>query len=242
MASVKVQGVTLDYHIYNIRARSLKNAVFNMAVGGKFFKGESDVVVVRALENISFSLKEGDRLGLFGHNGSGKSSLLRVVAGIYPPTKGAVVVQGALSSMVDIGWGTDPEATGLDNIKQFALARGINPKLVAKSVPEIVEFSGLGAYINLPLRTYSAGMYARLMFSVATAFNVEVLVLDEWLGAGDADFIDKAEARMKSMVNSAKIVVFASHNLKQLKSVCNQIMHLEAGKVVYYGPTKGWAP
>lgn len=240
MASVKVQGVTLDYHIYNIRARSLKNAVFNMAVGGKFFKGDSDVVVVRALENISFSLDEGDRLGLYGHNGSGKSSLLRVVAGIYPPSKGVVQINGNLSSMVDIGWGTDPEATGLDNIKQFALARGIHPKVVAKSVPEIVEFSGLGAFINLPLRTYSAGMYARLMFSVATAFNVEVLVLDEWLGAGDADFVEKAEERMKTMVDSAKIVVFASHNIRQLKDVCNKIMHLEAGKVVYYGKTKNW--
>jgi lipopolysaccharide transport system ATP-binding protein len=239
-ASVKIQGVTLDYHIYNIRARSLKNAVFNMAVGGKFFKGESDVVVLRALENISFSLGEGDRLGLYGHNGSGKSSLLRVVAGIYPPTRGVRSVQGNLSSMIDMGFGTDPEATGMDNLRQFALSRGIHPKLVAERLPEIVEFSELGAFINLPIRTYSAGMQARLMFSVATAFNVEILVLDEWLGAGDADFQEKAQNRMAGMVDSAKIVVFASHNIKQLKRVCNQIMHLEAGKVVYYGPSETW--
>src|SRR4051812_26004484 len=205
-ASVKIQGVTLDYHIYNIRARSLKNAVFSMAVGGKFFKGESDIVVLRALENISFSLNEGDRLGLYGHNGSGKSSLLRVVAGIYPPTRGLRSVTGNLSSMIDLGFGTDPEATGLENLRQFALSRNIHPKVVAARLPEIIEFSELGAFINLPLRTYSAGMQARLMFSVATAFDVEILVLDEWLGAGDIAFQEKAQDRMAGMVDSAKIV------------------------------------
>jgi lipopolysaccharide transport system ATP-binding protein len=240
MASVKLQGVTLDYHIYNIRARSLKNAVFNMAVGGKFFKGESDVVVVRALDNISFHLKDGDRLGLFGHNGSGKSSLLRVIAGIYPPTKGLRQINGKISSMIDIGFGIDPEANGLENIRQFALARNVHPKRVAEAIPSIVEFAELGAYIHLPLRTYSAGMYARLMFAVATAFEVEVLVLDEWMGAGDASFVAKAQARMKSMVDSAKIVCFATHSTKQIKEVCNIVMHLEAGKIIYLGPIEGW--
>lgn len=242
MASVKLQGVTLDYHIYNIRARSLKNAVFNAAVGGKFFKGESDVVVVRALENIGFTLKDGDRLGLYGHNGSGKSSLLRVIAGIYPPTKGIVSVEGRMSSMIDIGWGTDAEASGLENIRQFALARGVHPKVVAERIPGIVDFAELGAYIHLPIRTYSAGMFARLMFGVATGFDVEVLVLDEWMGAGDAAFQEKAKGRMKNMVDSAKIVCFATHSLRQLKEVCNLVMHLEAGKVIYYGPTKSWNP
>ena len=242
MASVKIQGVTLDYHIYNIRARSLKNAVFNAAVGGKFFKGESDVVVVRALDNVSFNLKDGDRLGLYGHNGSGKSSLLRVIAGIYPPTRGLRHIDGEISSMIDIGFGIDPEASGLENIRHFSLARGIHPKRVAATLPEIVEFAELGAYVHLPMRTYSAGMHARLMFAVATAYDVEVLVLDEWMGAGDASFTGKAQARMKSMVNSAKIVCFATHSQKQIREVCNMVIHLEAGKIIYFGPVEGWQP
>ena len=240
MASVKLQGVTLDYHIYNIRARSLKNAVFNAAVGGKFFKGESDVVVVRALDNISFQLNDGDRLGLYGHNGSGKSSMLRVIAGVYPPTRGLRTVDGKISSMIDIGFGIDPEASGLENIRHFSLARGVHPKRVEQAIPEIIEFAELGAYIHLPMRTYSAGMHARLMFAVATAYDVEVLVLDEWMGAGDASFTGKAQARMKGMVNSAKIVCFATHSVRQIREVCNMVLHLEAGKVIYFGPTEGW--
>jgi lipopolysaccharide transport system ATP-binding protein len=237
-AAMELHGVTLDYPIYSVRAQSLRSSVLNLAVGGRFMKDQHDVAVIRALTNIAFRLEEGDRLGLVGHNGSGKTSLLKVIAGIYEPTEGVVDIQGRVTSMISVGAGMDPEATGLQNIYNMGLMRLIRRSVIKERLPAIVEFSELGAFINLPVKTYSAGMVARLSFAVATELDADVLVLDEWLGAGDANFVEKAADRMNRLVENAKIVVLASHSTGLIQTVCNKVCALQGGRMTYFGPTE----
>ena len=238
--SVRLDGVTLDYYIYSVRAQSLRNAVFNMAVGGKLYKDQGDITVVRALENVSFNLEEGARLALIGHNGSGKTTLLKVIAGIYSPMRGRVDVQGNMTSMIAFGAGLDMDATGLQNIRKLGAMRMISNKEIDARMGGIVEFSGLGDFVRLPVKTFSAGMMARLLFACATEFEADVLVLDEWLGAGDADFMEKASARMEGFVDRAKIVILGTHAFGLAEKVCNKVCVLDSGRVAYFGPTEGW--
>jgi lipopolysaccharide transport system ATP-binding protein len=238
--SVRLDGVTLDYFIYSVRAQSLRNAVFNLAVGGKLYKNQGDVTVVRAVENVSFNLVEGDRLALVGHNGSGKTSLLKVIAGIYEPAKGRVDIQGSLTSMIAHGAGLDFEASGLENIRRIGAMRLIPKKVVESRIDAIVDFSELGDFVRLPVKTFSAGMMARLMFACATEFDADILVLDEWLGAGDASFVHKASDRMHSFVDKAKIVVLGTHNFGMVERVCNKVIELESGRIVFQGSTDDW--
>jgi lipopolysaccharide transport system ATP-binding protein len=238
--SIRLDGVILDYYIYSVRAQSLRNAVFNMAVGGKLYKDQGDITVVRALESVSFSLQEGDRLALIGHNGSGKTTLLKVLAGIYMPTRGVIDVQGRVTSMIALGAGLDFDATGLQNIRKLGQMRLLPNKLIDERMGAIVEFSGLGDFVRLPVKTFSQGMMARLMFACATEFDADVLVLDEWLAAGDADFMRKAAERMQTFVNRAKIVVMGTHSFDLAEQVCNKVCVLDSGKIAYFGPTAGW--
>jgi lipopolysaccharide transport system ATP-binding protein len=191
---------------------------------------------VNALDGVSFELEDGDRLGIFGHNGSGKTTLLKVLAGIYEPTYGSITIRGKVSSMIDIGHGMDSEATGLENIRIMSQFRGFSQREITERIPEITEFAGLGNFIHLPVKTYSTGMVVRLMFSVSTCFEPEVLILDEWMGAGDAGFMEKAAARMDSFVDRARLVVVATHSTALIKRVCNKICVLETGKLKYFGP------
>ena len=235
---VKLDHVHLGYQIYTIRAQSLRNAVMNLAVGGRLLKDDRDVIHVSALEGVSFELFEGDRLGVMGHNGSGKTTLLKVLAGVYEPTHGEVHVNGRISSMLDIGLGLDQEGTGFDNIWTLARMRGFSTKEIKARLPEIVEFSDLGAYVNLPLKTYSSGMMMRLIFSVATSFDPDVLLLDEWLGAGDEHFVGKATERMNSFAEKARAVVLATHSRSLAQKVCNKMLMLSHGRVAYFGPVE----
>ena len=236
--SVELFGVTLDYPVYSVRAKSIRSSVMNMAVGGRFMKDNNDIAVIRALSNIAFKIEEGDRLGLIGHNGSGKTSLLKVIAGIYEPTEGVVDIKCRLTSMINVGAGLDPEASGLQNIQNMGLMRMVRKSVIKERVPAIIEFSELGAFIDMPVKTYSAGMIARLVFAVATELPGDILVLDEWLGAGDADFAGKAAARMEAFVERAKIVVLASHSMALIQQVCNKVCVLEGGRMQYFGPTQ----
>ncbi len=238
--SIRLDGVTLDYYIYSVRAQSLRNAVFNMAVGGKLYKDQGDITVVRALENVSFDLEDGDRLALIGHNGSGKTTLLKVLAGIYLPTRGRADVQGHITSMISLGAGLDMDATGLQNIRKMGAMRMISNKKIDERIGAIVEFSGLGDFVRLPMKTFSQGMMARLMFACATEFEADILVLDEWLATGDADFMAKAISRMHDFVGRAKIVVMGTHNFSLAEQVCNKVCVLDGGRITYFGPTEGW--
>jgi lipopolysaccharide transport system ATP-binding protein len=223
-----------------VRAQSLRSAVFNMAIGGKLYRNQSDVTVIRALENVSFELREGDRLGLVGHNGCGKTTLLKVLAGVYEPESGLLQSQGTINSMIAQASGLDLEATGLQNIRKIGQMRMIPNKLIQERTDPIVQFSGLGDFIKFPVKTYSAGMMARLMFACATEFEADILILDEWLSAGDAEFIAKASSRMAEFVKKAKIVVLGTHDFGLVDRVCNKVCELDAGRVAFFGSKIEW--
>ena len=235
VASIRLDDVQLIYPIYSVRAQSLRHTMINLAIGGRLLRGSNDVVHVNALEGISFRLEDGDRLGLLGHNGAGKSTLLKVLAGVYEPTRGNVQMTGIVASMLDIGNGIDWEATGVENVKIMSRLRGMRAAQINAQMEEVIAFSELGAYADLPMKTYSAGMAARLIFTLATSFKSDILILDEWLGAGDTQFIQKATDRMNELVGHARIMVLASHNFTLLQATCNKLLVLEKGRMRYFG-------
>jgi lipopolysaccharide transport system ATP-binding protein len=237
---VELQSVDLTYPIYSIKAQSIRNAIANIAVGGKLLRDGRDVIHVSALSNISFSLENGDRLGLIGHNGAGKTTLLKVLAGVYEPDKGTVSVKGRVSSMIDVSLGLDHELTGRDNLINMGRIRGFTTKQIIEKTPEIIEFTDLGQFIDLPMKTYSAGMMTRLIFGVATSLDPEILLMDEWIGAGDKSFFDKATARLNDILTRSRVIVLASHNYNLISGMCNKVLVLDGGKQIYFGDIKGW--
>ena len=234
MASVHAREVTVDYPIYEANARSLKSTMLRAATGGILAEDASHRVVVRALNRVCFDLREGDRVGLVGHNGSGKSTLLRVIAGVYEPVSGSIHVEGRVASMLNIWLGMNMDATGLENIYLRARVLGMRPNFVDTLVDEIQEFAELGDYIHMPLRTYSSGMQMRLAFAVSTSVDADVVLMDEWLSAGDASFTDKAQARLNEMLGRTKLMVVASHNEDLIRKSCNKVMRLEHGSITEF--------
>lgn len=237
---IELKNVSLAYPIYSVRAQSLRNSIANLAVGGKLLKDGQDVIHVKALDDVSFSLEDGDRLGIVGHNGAGKTTLLKVLAGVYEPDTGHVDVQGRISSMIDIGLGLDAALTGRENIVNMGRIRGFTTKKILEIMDEIIEFSDMGAFIDLPLKTYSSGMRARLVFSVATSMDPEILLMDEWIGAGDKLFHDKASKRLKDVLTRSRIIVLASHNFNLIKRMCNKLLVMKAGSPIFFGKIEDW--
>jgi lipopolysaccharide transport system ATP-binding protein len=231
MALIEASDVTIDFPIYGANNRSLKTSIVNMATGGILARDASERVLIRAIDNASFTFREGDRIGLIGHNGSGKSTLLRMIAGIYEPVTGSLLVEGRIASMLSITVGIDMEATGMENIFMRGRVMGISARSMEKMLDEIVEFSGIGEYLHLPMRTYSTGMVMRLAFAVATSIEAEIVLMDEWLSVGDAEFVNKARERLHRLVEGAHIVVLASHDIGLIKSQCNRILKLEHGRL-----------
>ena len=232
---IEAHHVALNYHVPSTRARSLRYSAANLAVGGRLMKDGGNSVAVQALKDISFSLEDGDRLAIVGANGSGKSSLLKVIAGVYEPSHGRIGVRGRISSMLDIGHGLDMEATGVQNIRLLAAMRGYSPWRLKDQIDAIVDFSELGAFANIPVRTYSSGMLARLLFSVATAFAHDILLLEEWLSAGDANFVQKATARMSDVLTNTRVVVTATHSPHLVRQLCNKVLILDHGRQAFLG-------
>jgi len=239
-AIVRLDQVELTYPIYSIRAQSLRNTIANLAVGGKLLKGGNDILYVKAIDGVSFTLKDGDRLGIVGHNGAGKTTLLKVIAGVYEPDQGRVEVHGRISSMIDISLGLDWNLTGRENVMNMGRTRGFTTSQLTKIMPEIVEFSDLGHFIDLPIKTYSAGMVTRLVFAVATSLDPDILLMDEWIGAGDQAFFQKATDRMNSILSRSRVLVLASHNHALIKTVCNKLLVMNAGRQVYFGDIEGY--
>lgn len=231
MARVLLDNVSLEYPIYGARAYSLKTSLTAAATGGKIGR-ESGVTVVQALRDISLDLREGDRLGIIGHNGAGKSTLLRVIAGVYPPTRGALQLTGRISSLIDPGLGIEMEATGYENIRIRGLIAGMRLATIREITPRIAEFSGLGDYLSMPVRTYSSGMVMRLAFSIATAVRADILVMDEWMSVGDAEFRAQAEERLQEVVENTGILVLASHSPALIQRECNRRIELSHGAIV----------
>ncbi len=231
MASIVFDNVLVDFPIYNSNTRSLKNKLIQVATGGQLGSDKHGRVVVRALENISFQLKDGDRVGLLGHNGAGKSTLLRLLGGVYEPTFGKSTIIGKIGSLIDISLGIDPETTGRDNIYIRGALLGLTRSQVKVKIDEIIDFSELGDFVDMPLRTYSTGMHMRLAFSVSTIIRPEILLMDEWLSVGDESFQHKVENRLNDLVSSAKILVIASHSKELLLKTCNRLIWLEHGRI-----------
>lgn len=235
MAKIELHDVTVSFPLYNVASRSLKNNLMGIATGGRLASSAKQYVIIDSLKSVSFKLQHGDRLALIGHNGAGKSTLLRVLAGIYQPQHGTVYTEGKIVTLFEISLGMDMDATGYENIRIRAALLGIDDKTLDTLLDDIVTFTDLGNYLSMPLRAYSQGMMMRLAFAVCTTISPEILLLDEWIGVGDAHFIKKAEARMNAMVEKTGILVLASHNNNLLKQVCNKGLVLEHGQPKFFG-------
>lgn len=232
MAHVTVNDIVVEFPIYGTKSRSLKNTFIRAATGGVLARDATDRVVVQALNHISFEFKEGDRVGIVGHNGSGKSTLLRVIAGTYEPARGEVSVEGKVASMLSIAVGMESEATGLENIFLRGTVMGLKPKEIELLVDGIAEFSDLGDYLHMPLRTFSSGMYMRLAFAISTSVPADIIVMDEWLSVGDSAFYEKAQKRMHDMIGRSKILFLASHDEMLIRKNCNAMIRLDHGQLV----------
>lgn len=235
MTSISVENIDVSFNIYGANNRSLRHQFLAASTGGRIARDAHKRMSVESLKNISFSLTDGDRLALIGHNGAGKTTLLRVLAGIYEPTKGRIVSDGRIVPLFDIALGMDPEATGYENIYIRGLYLGMSESQIKASTQEIAEFSELGDFLNMPVRTYSLGMQARLAFGVSTCIAPEILLLDEGIGAGDASFIKKANARLNKFIESTSILVLASHSMELVKTFCNKAIVLEHGEICFEG-------
>jgi ABC-type polysaccharide/polyol phosphate transport system ATPase subunit len=236
MAAIVLYKVCVDFPIYD-SDRSLRKLLFRSGVGGIIRKDESrrNRVTIRALDDLSFELREGDRLGLIGQNGAGKSTLLKVMSGGYRPSSGTIGIEGEIASLLTLGIGFDVEDTGLDNIYTGCLFFGMSPAQIRDKTEEIAEFTELGEYLKMPVRTYSSGMQVRLSFAIATAIDPDILLLDEVLGAGDAQFITKAQQRIERLMSRASLMVLASHSNAVVRQLCNKAIYLRAGHVEEFG-------
>jgi lipopolysaccharide transport system ATP-binding protein len=235
MAMIALDNVSIEYPIFGADAASLKKTLTSAATGGRFGR-DTGVTVIEAVRDVSFELRDGDRLGIMGHNGAGKSTLLQTLAGVYPPTRGRYRREGTLASLVNPMLGIEHEATGYENIIIRGLVLGLGRRTIQKLTPDIAEFSGLGDYLHMPVHTYSTGMMMRLAFAVTTSVRSDILLMDEWLSVGDADFRERAETRIRDLVASSGILVIASHSRDLIVRECNRMIELSHGEVIRDGP------
>ena len=231
MARIRLRNVTVAFPVRRPGGQSLRRRVLEgVGVGGRIESGREGQHVV-ALENLSLDIEDGERVALIGPNGAGKTTLLRVISGAYRPQSGSVEVEGRVSALSSLQLGFDPEATGYENIFLRGLIMGMTRREVEARIDGIAAFCELGPYLDMPLYAYSSGMRLRLAFATATAIEPEILLMDEWLGAGDAGFIDKAQGRLARLVDKAGILLLASHSETLVKRVCNRLVELQAGRV-----------
>jgi ABC-2 type transport system ATP-binding protein/lipopolysaccharide transport system ATP-binding protein len=235
MAFVQLRDVSVEFPVYNVGSRSLKKLLLNTTALGNIAKDAHDRITVQALSEVSLDLDHGDRLALIGVNGAGKSTLLKVLAGIYEPTRGRVHASGRVSALLTASVGLNPDATGRENIVMRGMYMDVHPREMRARVDEVADFTELGHYLDMPVRTYSAGMLIRLCFAVATAIPPEILLMDEWLAAGDELFLAKARLRMQHLITGSSIMVLASHSMGLLQEWCNRAILLEGGRIVASG-------
>ncbi len=231
MAKLRLENVCVEFPVFNSSSRSITNSLVSAVTGGRITADKQGHISVRALTDINLELNSGDRLGIIGHNGSGKSTLLRVLAGIYEPTAGIVERRGSIASLVDIGLGINPENTGKENIYIRGQLMGLKRKEIVRKFEEIIEFSQLGDFINLPVRTYSSGMLLRLAFAVSTSITADILIMDEWLSVGDGEFAHQAEKRLNKLVDNAEILIIASHSKALIERASDKVLWLEGGSI-----------
>jgi lipopolysaccharide transport system ATP-binding protein len=230
--SITAQNVSVEFPIYENSHRSLKNRMIDITTGGRIAKDISRYPVVTALDGINFNIGHGERVALLGHNGSGKTTLLRVLSGVYAPTQGRLAIHGRTASLLDVSMGLDPDATGFENIYLRGIMDGLRPSVIRGKVDEIADFTDLGEYLNLPVRTYSSGMMLRLAFAISTSVEADILIMDEWLSVGDAEFSVKAKQRLDELVGQASILVIATHDPALVSRICTRSIKLEHGRMV----------
>jgi ABC-type polysaccharide/polyol phosphate transport system ATPase subunit len=230
-----LQDVSVSFPLYQSGSRSLKKRLMFRGTGGRLASDANHRIVVEALRNVTLSLTAGDRIALIGSNGAGKTTLLRVMAGVYEPFQGVITSAGRISPMFDISLGIDNDISGYDNIRLRGLILGLTAGQIEELMPGIAEFTELGDYLDLPVRTYSSGMMARLTFAVATCFSPEILLMDEWIVAGDAGFLAKAQHRIEAFVEQVSILVLASHSVEICRKWCNKAVWLERGEIKMQG-------
>lgn len=227
---VRLKDVSIKFPIYDAKQKSIKQTALSLLTGGRII-GSSKFVEVVALNSINLNLNDGDRVALMGHNGSGKTTLLRTVAGVYRPTSGSVCVKGEITSLLDMLLGVELDATGYENIYLRSLFLGIRHEQIEPLINNIIDFSELGRYIHMPVRTYSSGMTLRLAFSICTAIQPEILLMDEWISVGDKSFLEKSRHRINQLLDSTKILILATHDDQLAKKFCNKIIKMEKGEI-----------
>ena len=235
MAKIDLHKVSVEFPVYSSNALSFKKRFIRLATGGAVLQDANHHVVVRALSDVSLNLQHGDRVGLVGHNGSGKSTLLKLLANIYEPTQGTLSVDGKVSSLLNLMEGIEGEFTGYENIMLRGTLMGLTKLQIKARIDEISEFTGLGDYLAMPTRTYSAGMMVRLAFAISASIQPEILLIDEVFGVGDASFIEKAKTKMLSLLNESSIVVMATHTNELIREICNKALLLEGGRIKHFG-------
>lgn len=233
---ILLRDVDLHYSSVAFKERSLKSLLGGILRPPRKRATTTNVQDVHALKNISLDISAGERVGLLGHNGAGKSTFLKMLAGLYPISRGTRVVKGTVRSLFDLSLGFEPDATGRENVLYRGLLLGLSPKFMREIEDEVVEFAGLGEFIDYPMRTYSAGMQVRLAFAISTAVGGDVLLLDEVIGAGDANFMAKAKQRIGKLIEESEILVLASHDFGALKSLCERGLVFHHGEMIFDGP------
>jgi ABC-2 type transport system ATP-binding protein/lipopolysaccharide transport system ATP-binding protein len=233
--TITVEHVSVAFPIYDARGRSMKNRLISMGTGGRIGT-DSGHVMVHALDDVSLRFTHGDRVGLVGHNGAGKTTLLRVLSGIYEPLTGSIRCTGRVAALIDIGLGMDEDSTAYENIRLAGLYLGLAPEEIGRKTAEIAAFTELGDYLDMPVRTYSSGMRLRLAFAISTSIEPDILLIDEWVSAGDAAFVEKSERRLAELVERSGILVIASHSEHLIRRICNKTVLFERGRVAATGP------
>jgi lipopolysaccharide transport system ATP-binding protein len=239
-SEIILQNACLDFPVYDVESLSFRNKISKVGkkVLNQTVKTNAGGRIIEGLKNINYNFNHGDRVAILGPNGSGKTTLLKLLAGIYSPTSGTLSTIGDTSCMLDIGFGFEQDATGYENIILSNITRGLSKDDIEKILPDIAEFSGLGEFLDMPFRTYSSGMQARLAFSSAIANTPDILLIDEFFSTGDIDFSEKSKKKVLKMMDNSSILVFASHDLELLDSICNKAICMHSGEIIFSGSTK----
>jgi ABC-2 type transport system ATP-binding protein/lipopolysaccharide transport system ATP-binding protein len=240
-ASVKFDHVGIEFPIYSAHGRSFKRSVLQYTTGGQIGVSTNQRVVVSALNDVSLAAEHGEHIGLIGHNGAGKSTVLRAVAGVYEPVIGMITVCGRVASLIDLTLGMDLEASGYENIRIRCMLLGFASGEIEAHIDDIADVSELGDFLAMPVRTYSSGMVLRLAFAISTSITPDILLMDEWIGAGDASFMKKAQARLQNLLGRTGILFIASHSEAIVKDNCTRAIWLEHGSIRADGlPEEVW--
>lgn len=234
-AQIEIQDVSLFFKTYRNPSPSLKETIISLINKQKHATGSDNFF---ALKNINLSIKSGERIGLIGLNGAGKSTLLKMIAGIYPPSSGKILIKGLVTPMIELGTGMDIELSGRENIYINGALLGLSKQQMREREQEIIDFAEISEFIDMPIKYYSSGMFGRLVFSIGTMINPEILLLDEIFSAGDAHFVEKGTKRMEKLLDQSQIVIFVSHSLNLIERICDRVVVLSHGVIVNDGKPK----